>query len=158
MQPNDDANENFLFCKCLPGRCMCEIFMLVMQMFEPTLMVNQKFITAFLLKKQIILFNLEFRWSLSRTLPSKINLVFQKGLAQRAWVYFWKFHNFDWKWDKSFFFGLAHEFSTIEHYEKRFLFGWILNKFNVPLKFGTKHFDRRQDKPKMGLKVLDKIF
>ena len=33
----------------------------VMQMFEPILMKVQKFIAAFLFKKQIILFNLEFQ-------------------------------------------------------------------------------------------------
>ena len=33
----------------------------MMQMFEPILMVIQKFIDAFLFKKQIILFNLEFQ-------------------------------------------------------------------------------------------------
>ena len=33
----------------------------VMQMFEPILMKVQKFFAAFLFKKQVILFNLEFQ-------------------------------------------------------------------------------------------------
>ena len=59
MQSSDDANENFCFANVFQEDA-CANVMPVMQMFEPTLMVNQKFITAFLLKKQIILFNLEF--------------------------------------------------------------------------------------------------
>ena len=44
-----------------------------------------------------------------------------------------KISQFDWKWDIwKLFLGLAHEFSTIEHRKKRFLFWWISNKFNAP--------------------------
>ena len=45
-----------------------------------------------------------------------------------------KISQFDWKWDVwKLFLGLAHEFSTIEHRKKIFLFGWISSKFNAPL-------------------------
>ena len=52
-----------------------------------------KIYCSIFVQKQVILFNLEFQWSSSGILSSKINLVFRKSLAQWAWIYFRKFHN-----------------------------------------------------------------
>ena len=69
--------ENFLWCKCLLGRCICECYARDADVWTST-HGNSKIHCSIFVQKQVILFNLEFWWSLLGTLPSEINLVFQK--------------------------------------------------------------------------------
>ena len=64
----------------------------VMQMFEPILMEVQKFIAAFLFKNRLSCLILNFsdhHQEFFRVDQSGVS----KSLAQRAWIYFRKFHN-----------------------------------------------------------------
>ena len=77
MQPNDCANGNFLFCKYLAERYIYECYACDADVWTNT-HGSSKIHCSIFIQKQVILFNLEFQWSSSRTLPSKIILVFQK--------------------------------------------------------------------------------
>ena len=127
-------------------------------MFEPILMGVQKFIAAFLFKNRLSFLTLnfsdhhqEFFWVRS--------IGYFKKFSSTSLDLFSKISQLDGKWDIwKFFLALAHEFSTIEHRKKNFLFWWISRKFNVPFKILNIAFWQTSRQTEMGLEVLDKIF
>ena len=107
------------------------MYMLVINGFEPILMEVQKFIAAFLFKNRLSCLTLNFGDHHQEFFRVRSIWCFIK-FSSTSLDLFLKISQFDWKWDVwKLFLGLAHEFSTIEHSKKRFLFWWISNKFNA---------------------------
>ena len=69
--------ENSLFCKCFAERCICECYACDANVWTNT-HGSSKIHCSIFIQKQVILFNLEFQWSSSGILSSKINPVFRK--------------------------------------------------------------------------------
>ena len=133
MQPNDGANGNFLFCKCLPRRCICECYACNADIWSNT-HGRSKIHCNFLFKNRLSCLTLNFSDHHQELFRVKSFWCFEK-FGSMSLDLFSKISQFDLKWDVwKLFLGLAHEFSTIEHRKKRFLFWWISSKFNVPFK------------------------
>ena len=130
MQLNDCANGNFLFCKYLAERCICECYACDANVWTNT-HGSSKIHYSIFIQKQVILFNLEFQWSSSKTLPSKIILVFRK-----VWLNEPRSISENLIWNEmyeSFFLVWLMNSQSLSTM-KRFLFWWISNKFNFPFK------------------------
>ena len=120
MQQNDGANENFLFCKCLLGRCICECYACDADVWTNT-RGSSKIHCNIFIQKQIIFFNLEFNDHHQEFFWVRSIWCFKKFSSMSLGL-FPKISQFDWKWDIwKLFLGLAHEFLTIEYCEKIFV-------------------------------------
>ena len=127
-------------------------------MFEPILMGVQKFIAALLFKNRLSCLTLNFSDHHQEFFRVR-SIGYFKKFSSTSLDLFSKISQFDGKWDIwKLFLALAHEFSTIEHRKKKFLFWWISSKFNVPFKILNIAFWQTSRQTEMGLEVLDKIF
>ena len=123
-----------LFWKCLAGRCICECYARNADVWTNTHKSSKIYCSIFCSKSRLSYLILNFGDHDQEFFRVRSIWSFEKFCSTSLSI-FSKISQFDWKWDVwKLFLSLAHEFSTIEHHKKRFLFLWISNKFNAPFK------------------------